>query len=127
MARGSARRGLALACWATVLLGSGLPAAGQEFDNPKTGNAPCIVLSRYQVEEGRSSEGQPEHRASAALRNICGRSVEITFCFAYREPVNGVDRSCFGGLVRPWSDSQVQTPTGPVMITGFEQQWRYAP
>ena len=111
---------------ATALVG-GSPAHAA-YDNPSTGDTPCVVLSRYvgdEATERRTVGGNVVHRAEVGIANICGRSVEVLLCVAYAEPVDGEAQSCFAGLLRPWSSTEIHAVEAPVQLAGPEIEWRW--
>lgn len=118
--------GAALGLSMATLGASGARGAEPEYDNPSTGAAPCIVLNRYEVEPYRNNDSTV-FRADATIENICGRTMEVRFCFLYSQAVDGKDRSCFSGPVRPWDTAEVVDPTAPARITRSDYQWRYLP
>jgi hypothetical protein len=106
----------------------GSSSAMAEFDNPSMGDTPCVVLSRYIADEAtglRTVGGAVMHRAEVGIANICGRSVEVSLCIAYAEPVDGVEESCFSGYLRPWSATEIHTIEAPVQLAGPEIEWRW--
>lgn len=121
------RAGLVLGgCMLAVLGGQGAGAV-ESFDNPSAGATPCLALNRYEVKPTRTPEGISLYQASASVENICGRTLEVVFCFVYAEPVNEADRSCFGAIMRPWSNAQVEVPGSPTRVVSTEYRWRYIP
>ena len=96
--------------------------ANETYDNPLRGEAPCLVLNGYQASGNGDRFG-----AVANVENICGRSVEVSFCFPFVEPVDDVDRACQNGVVRPWATSTVAISDQPAKLTGPDYQWRYLP
>ncbi len=116
----------ALGLIAGGLLGSS-PAVA-EYDNPTMGDTPCVVLSRYIGDEPtrrRTVGGTTMHRAEVGIANICGRSVEVSLCVGYAEPVDGVEESCLSGFLRPWSSTEIHTVEAPVQLAGPEIEWRW--
>ena len=108
------------------LLGSGSAVA--EYDNPTMGDTPCVVLSRYIGDEPtglRTVGGAVMHRAEVGIANICGRSVEVSLCVGYAEPVDGVEESCFSGFLRPWSSTEIHIIEAPVQLAGPVIEWRW--
>jgi len=118
---------------AAGLLAAGLlPATGataaQGYDNPTLGAAPCVVLNRYEVSQvATPAAGDSGYLARAHIENICGRALEVSFCFLYAQPVDGTARSCSRELLRPWSDAAVRHDASPVRVTGPDYQWRFLP
>jgi hypothetical protein len=121
------RTGLVLGGCVLAVLGGQDAGAAESFDNPSAGATPCLALNRYEVQPTRTPEGISLYQASASVENICGRTLEVVFCFIYAEPVNGADRSCFGAIMRPWSNAQVEAPVSPTRIVSTEYRWRYIP
>jgi len=110
----------------TTLLG-GSPAQAA-YDNPSMGDTPCVVLSRYVGDEATDRltvGGNVVHRAEVGIANICGRSVEVLLCVAYAEPVDGEEQSCFSGLLRPWSSTEIHSVEAPVQLAGPVIEWRW--
>jgi hypothetical protein len=110
-------------------LGLCLAAVGADaadgFDNPSWGGAPCLVLNDYQVRTSRVAD-ETVFRANATVENICGRTLEVAFCFLYAEPTEeDVDRSCHSAVMRPWTRAQAQAPSAPTRIVGTDYQWRF--
>jgi hypothetical protein len=119
-----------------ALAAAGLVGAGAlgsspalaEYDNPTMGDTPCVVLTRYIADEqtGRVTvRGAQVHRAEVGIANICGRSVEVSLCISYAEPVDGEEESCFSGFLRPWSSTEVHTIEAPVQLAGPVIEWRW--
>lgn len=121
-------RSLLLAGFCALVTAGG--AAAQEapapatdgFDNPKLGSVPCIVLNRYDVEPA----GQSQYRASAGVENICGRTLDVEFCFLTTAEEGEVGRSCYGAALRPWMKADVTKPGGPGRVVGTDYRWKYA-
>lgn len=112
---------------ATLLACGGAFAAEPPYDNPKSDSAaPCVVLNSYEAGPSALTQGST-FGAKANLTNICGRTVEIAFCFLYAEPVEGRDRACYGGFIRPGSGSEVANDLAPVRIVGSDYKWRWRP
>ena len=108
------------------LLGSASAVA--QYDNPTMGDVPCVVLSRYigdELTRRRAVGGAVMHRAEVGIANICGRSVEVSVCVGYAEPVDGVEESCFSGFLRPWSSTEIHTVEAPVQLAGPVIEWRW--
>jgi len=97
--------------------------AGDDYDNPSMGSTPCITVDTYRVRE--VAGGALPYKVDAILQNICGRSVELSLCLVYVTPVEGVDRSCYGSLVRPGSRAQILGAGVPVRVSRPEYSWRY--
>lgn len=121
------RLGLVLGGCVLAVLGGRAVEAAEPFDNPSAGATPCLALNRYEVTPTRTVEGISLYQASASVENICGRTLEVVFCFVYAEPVNDADRSCFGAMMRPWSNARVEVPGSPTRIVSTEYRWRYIP
>ena len=106
------------------------PAVAEEtsWDNPGRGDAPCLVLHRYVLTPvGGSFISASTFRADATVGNMCGRSLEVALCFVYAEPVDGSDRSCFSGVIRPGGTTAAASGDTGVLITGPEFRWRWMP
>ncbi len=106
------------------------PAQAQDngaFDNPGTGSGPCMVLNRFEVTDVPAGENSTAYRGMAILENICGRAMEVSFCFELSEPVDDQSRSCFLGSVRPWDRVSVEEPGAGARIVAPELEWRYLP
>jgi hypothetical protein len=102
--------------------------AADGYDDPSLGTTPCVVLNRYELQRvGKRGAENPRFGARAEMENLCGRTVEVSFCFLYAQPVDGHTERCFDELLRPWSGDAVAHPTGPVRITGPSYHWRYLP
>lgn len=101
--------------------------AAQVFDNPTMGEAPCVFLNRYEVDRSGAGDDGPLYRGSATIENVCGRALEVQFCFNYAPNEEGVEQNCFRGPLRPWSRSNVVNPATPARITGPSYEWRYLP
>ena len=113
---------------AALLLAAAAPAAAAEaaFDNPGMGSAPCVVLNQYAATTpGRGDAGT--YAAFAELENICGRTVDVAFCFQLAEASGGEDALCVDGIIRPWSTAKRIAIESPVRITGPQYRWRYRP
>lgn len=114
---------------AAVLL-SGVSAgqaalAQEEYDSPRSGNSPCIVLDEYIIDRVPGQGGEMTYRARATLGNICGRSMEVRFCFILAEATDAGDRICHSGTVRPGSQTSVETEVVPSRIVDREIVWRF--
>jgi hypothetical protein len=116
-------RAVCLTMLTTLLLGGS--ALAQDYDNPTMGASPCIVLNDYRVRTVERGSESPLYRARATIENICGRTMDVAFCFVQAEPVDDQDRSCYGAALRPGSVAQVENPGVPVRITNPEISWRY--
>lgn len=108
------------------LVGSGQAQA--QYDNPTMGETPCVVLSRYIGDEPtgrRTIAGDRVHRAEIGVANVCGRSVEVRLCVALVEPPEGEEASCFEGLLRPWSRTEIHTIEAAAPLAGPTIEWRW--
>jgi hypothetical protein len=108
---------------------AGHQAVAQGFDNPTDNGTPCVHLNRYEVEPIRVSGGDgPMYRGDAMIENVCGRAVDVRFCFQYGpNEEGGVDTSCYQGPVRPWARANVASQPVPERISGPSYEWRYLP
>ena len=119
--------------WRLLMLGLGSilmwsvdqPRAAEGFDTPRSASGPCLVLSSYEVSTSDAAAGERLFRANATVENICGRTLEVAFCFLYAEPTDSVDRSCYSAVVRPWSRAQAAAPSAATRIVGTDYQWRF--
>ena len=120
-----------LALGLAFLLAAGAASAQgakqEGYDNPTAGTAPCLVLDRYETGTASLSDGKPGHKASAGFQNICGRALEVSFCFLYMEPVEDKDRACYAGSLRPYGRSYAVNGATPTRIAGPDYAWRYLP
>lgn len=107
------------------LLGGAALAQDASYDNPNSGTTPCIVLNKYEVRSFNLDSENPLYRAQAEIENICGRTMDVAFCFVTAEPINESDRSCYGGMLRPGGVAEVENPSVGVRVTGPDIQWRY--
>lgn len=115
----------ALLAGALVIMASApVQAQDEQWNNPGTGSAPCIVLNSYSVEPDQG-EGSNGYRGFAAIENICGRAVVTSFCFDYAQPAQGQEMACFEGALRPWSHASVESEPVGVRIVGPDYKWRY--
>jgi hypothetical protein len=128
MARSSMTIALAFAA-TTVPLAAGTAAAQALYDNPAKGGAPCVVLSRYVADQpttGLAADGALR-RAEAAVENICGRSVEVSLCIDFAEPIDDMTASCSVEILRPRQPSSTHRVEVPVALAGPTWQWRWLP
>lgn len=110
------RLGIGLVIGLTALVGAGVGAAEEVYDNPRAGDAPCIVVKDYTV---------ANQRPQATVQNICQRSVEVRFCFQYLDADGGAGQDCFAAPVRPGAMALVQGEAKPVRYTGPLYEWRF--
>jgi hypothetical protein len=95
--------------------------ASDGYDNPGTGDTPCVVLESYQsLASGTGSFG-----AEATVENICGRSVEIAFCFPFVAPGEDTEPHCTSRLIRPWATSRIAVTDLPARLAGPDYRWRW--
>ena len=109
---------------AVSLLAIGLtPVAGasETYDNPSMGSTPCVILNSYQA----SANGAETFGAEATVENVCGRSVEVSFCFPFVSPGEDTEPHCTSGLIRPWAKSEVVVSDLPSRLAGPDYQWRW--
>lgn len=118
---------MAVCCGVMVLTGH--QAVAQGFDNPTDNGTPCVHLNRYEVEPVRGSGADgPMYRGDAMIANVCGRAVDVRFCFQYGpNEEGGVDTSCYQGPVRPWAQANVTSQPLQDRISGPSYEWRYLP
>ncbi len=98
-----------------------LAEANETYDNPAMGVTPCVVLQSYQA----SSNSAETFGARATVENVCGRSVEVSFCFPFVAPGEEIEPHCTSGLIRPWATSRVEVSDLPARIANPDYQWRY--
>jgi hypothetical protein len=118
----------ALAAIGTLALGTlGSRSALAEYDNPSMGDMACVVLTRYVAEptDRRALDGSVVHRAELGVANLCGRSVEVMACVAAAEVVEDEGSTCFAGLLRPWSRSEIHTVEVSGPLAGPTIEWRW--
>ncbi len=122
----SVRTVLGLGVVALALNVGGAWAAGS-YDDPKAPDSmPCVVLNRYEVQRLSQPQQQPPlYRGKAVIENVCGRAVEVRFCFQRAASASDGDRSCFAGPLRPWALASVEEPGAPGRITAPEYEWRF--
>ena len=101
-------------------LGSTAKAAGS-YDNPTMGDTPCVVLKSYQA----IADGTDSYGAEATVANVCGRSVEVAFCFPFVAPGEDTEPHCTSGLLRPWATSRVEVSDLPAQLATPDYQWRW--
>ena len=117
-------RAIRLIALVTVPLGHGA-LAQEDFDNPTPGSAPCIVLNGYEVQAYQLDPETPLYRGRATIENICGRTMDVAFCFVRTGPYDETERDCYGGPLRPGSTAELETPAVALRITSPEIKWRY--
>jgi hypothetical protein len=128
MARSSMTMALAFVA-TTAPLGIGTAAAQDLYDNPAMGGAPCVVLSRYvsdQPTTGLAADGALR-RAEVGVENICGRSVEVSLCINFAEPIDDMTASCIVEILRPRKASSTHRVEVPVALAGPTWEWRWLP
>lgn len=101
------------------------PTGQEAYDSPQMGTAPCIVVDEYIIDRVPDQGGQIAYRARVKLGNICGRSMDVRFCFMLAEPTDAGDRICHAGTVRPGSQTTIATDVVPTRIVDREIAWRY--
>ena len=97
-----------------------LAEANETYDNPATGGTPCVILQSYQASNGEGSFG-----AAATLENVCGRSVEISFCLPFVASEDAAEPHCRNGLLRPWATSRIEVSDLPTKLASPNYNWRY--
>ncbi|MCB1743360.1 MAG: hypothetical protein KDK91_23490 [Gammaproteobacteria bacterium] len=110
------------------------PASGEGFDNPTRAGIGCIALDEFRARPtvplrspptGRQS--QAGHSASAVVENLCGRTVEMKFCFLLASGDADKRQACSEQLVRPSERARVTLKLSELRIIGSEYEWRYLP
>jgi hypothetical protein len=99
-------------------------AAAQNYDDPALGATPCVILNSYASHAAKPGDAEIFH-AEAGIENVCGRSVEVSFCFPLVEAVGDVESQCVERTLRPWSKAKVQVDDLPGRIIGVDYRWRY--
>lgn len=100
------------------------PADG--FDNPTLGSVPCVVLNEYDVAPTGQIEGETQYRAYASVENVCGRTLDVEFCFITAAVDEGeAGRTCYGAALRPWMSAEVTKPGGAGRVVGTDYRWKY--
>ena len=105
----------------TLLLLAGGVAAEDGYDNPGLGDTPCLILKSYHA----SSTGDAAFGAVAEVENVCGRSVEVAFCFPLVTPDEGAAPHCQNGVVRPWGSAEITVSDLPARLAGPDFSWRW--
>jgi hypothetical protein len=99
------------------------PVQAQDgYDNPSLGSAPCLVLKSY-----RSTVSGETFGADATVENICGRSIEVAFCFPYLAPAEEAESHCVNGMIRPRAAAAIEVEDLPAQLSGPDYKWRYLP
>lgn len=106
---------------ATVIGLAPLAKANESYDNPAMGSTPCVILQSYQS----SSNAADTFGAKATVENVCGRSVEVTFCFPLIAGSEEAEPHCTNGLLRPWATSRIEVSDLPTRLANPDYQWRY--
>lgn len=103
------------------------PAGDQPaFDNPTLASVPCVVLNRYDVAPSGHADGATQYRASASVENICGRTLDVEFCFLTAAAEGGeAGRSCYGAALRPGASAEVNAPGADARVVGTDYRWKY--
>ena len=94
--------------------------ASETYDNPTMGDTPCVILQSYQTSNGGESFG-----AAATLENVCGRSVEVTFCLPFVTSEESDEPHCSNGLLRPWGTSHIKVSDLPAKLASPDYNWRW--
>lgn len=106
----------------SVMLGlAPMAGAAESYDNPAMGETPCVVLKSYQA----LANGTESYGAEATVENVCGRSVEIAFCFPFVAPGEDTEPHCTNGVIRPWATSRVEVNDLPARLAGPDYNWRW--
>lgn len=111
--------------WMLPLLAALASPPAPAYDNPTQGTMSCVGLTYFQVT--RAGAGAASHGAMARIENLCGRAVEVSFCFRYAQPVEGSDAHCVVQPLRPGGENGIELSDSPVLITGPEYRWKYLP
>ncbi len=111
--------------WLLPLLAALASPHARGYDHPKQGTMSCVGRTPFQVT--RPGAGDASHGATARIENLCGRAVEVSFCFRYAQPVDGSDAHCVVQPLRPGSENAIELPAAPARITGPEYRWKYLP
>ena len=98
-----------------------MAGAAETYDNPAMGDTPCVVLKSYQAH----SNGKGGYGAEAEVENVCGRSVDVAFCFPFVAPGEETEPHCTNGLIRPWATSRVEVSDLPARLAGPDYSWRW--
>lgn len=109
-----------LGCFSVLVFWGFCAEAHEICDNPNQGVAPCMVLNIYQTGAGEDDQFDAIDR----IENICARSVEVSLCFPYVQPVDIVDRHYANRVVGPWARSIVEVSDLPAKSAGPAFQWR---
>jgi hypothetical protein len=105
---------------AAVLALAPIAEASESYDNPAMGGTPCVILQSYQTANGDDSFG-----AAATLENICGRSVEVSFCLPFATSEEAAEPHCTNGLLRPWATSRIEVSDLPSKLASPNYTWRW--
>lgn len=104
----------------TTLVTVGAAHAQDAFDNPTLGDTPCLVLKSYQATSNNAGYG-----AAAEVENICGRAVEVSFCFPLVAAGEDTEPYCRNGVIRPWATAEVKVDDLDNRLAGPDFQWRW--
>ncbi len=112
-------------CLLALCLTSGLAVVGaanaqDSYDNPTLGETPCLVLKSYQATNDAQGYG-----ATAEVENICGRSVEVNFCFPLVAAGEDTEPYCQDGVIRPWATAEVRVDDLDNRLAGPDFRWRW--
>ncbi|NJO37253.1 MAG: hypothetical protein HC871_06085 [Rhizobiales bacterium] len=99
----------------------GAALAEETYDNPTLGSAPCLVLKSYQA----INHGAAGYGAKAEVENICGRSVEVDFCFPLIDAGEDTEPYCRNGVIRPWATAEVRVDDLDNRLAGPDFRWRW--
>lgn len=110
------RLGIGLVIGVASLVGASVGTAQVTYDNPRIGEAPCIVVTKYEA---------TAQQARAAVDNICQRAVEIRFCFQYLGTDGAMGQECFVGPVRGGESALATTTVSAARFTGPSYEWRF--
>lgn len=104
-----------------VIAFASIAKAAETYDNPTMGDTPCVVLKSYQA----NANGADNYGAEAEVENVCGRSVEVAFCFPLVAPGEDTEPHCTNGVIRPWATSRVEVSDLPARLAGPDYSWRW--
>ena len=97
-------------------------AHGQDsYDNPMLGETPCLVLKSYRA----LNNGASGYGATAEVENICGRSVEVNFCFPLVAAGEDSEPYCQTDVIRPWATAEVEVADLDNRLAGPDFHWRW--
>jgi len=95
--------------------------ASETYDNPTMGTTPCVILQSYQS----SSNTADSFGAKATVENVCGRSIEVSFCFPFIAANEDIEPHCTNGLLRPWATTRIEVSDLPAKLANPNYHWRW--